>query len=306
MPRKHICFPSFRRSPIILYFEQPVQMINYKTYFLSLSLLLSLLWGCTEKIDLKLENSNTRLVVEGAISTDTLSHQVRLTTTSSYFYDRPAPVVSGALLKISDGIDTWPLTESIPGLYQTSPDVFGLPNHTYTLQIVLKEPINGHSAYSASSQLRPIVKADSIRLKYHPDWGKHGFYEVQCYVLDPPSIDFYMFDLYRNNTLITDTIDKKTVVDDQLFNGNYTNGIGVGFLNQGRSDQRLTPGDLVTLQVSGITADYFKFIQAVQTEVAGQNPLFSGPPANIPGNVNNGAIGFFAACSITRASAVVR
>lgn len=265
-----------------------------------------LLWGCTEKIDLKLDSTYTRLVVEGAICTDTIPQEVRLTTTSSYFYNEPAPAVTGATLTISDGEFTWPLTESKPGVYQTSGEVFGLPNHTYTLAILLKEPVNGHSAYEASSLLRPIVPADSIRLKYHPDWGKEGFYEVQCYVLDPPTTDFYMFDVYRNNTLITDTIDKKTVVDDQLYNGNYTNGIGVGFLNQARDSERVRPGDIITLKVAGITSEYFKFIQAVQTEVGGQNPLFSGPPANIPGNISNGAVGFFAAYSNTRASTVVK
>ncbi len=277
-----------------------------RNHIIILFLSLSLLWGCTEKIDLKLDSSYTRLVVEGAVSTDTVPQQVKLTMTTSYFYNEPAPVVSGATVTISDGSATWQLTEQKPGIYQTAPDVFGLPNHTYKLLILLKEPINGNAAFEASSVLRPIVKADSIRLKYHPDWGKEGFYEVQCYVLDPPTTDFYMFDIYRNNVLITDTINKKTVVDDQLYNGNYTNGIGVGFLNQARTDERVKPGDIITLKVAGITADYFKFIQAVQTEVGGQNPLFSGPPANVPGNVNNGAVGFFAAYANTRVSTIAK
>ena len=281
-------------------------MIKHNKYFQSFILLLSFLFGCTEKIDLNLDSSYTRLVVEGAISTDTMPYQVKLTTTSSYFYNEPAPNVTGATLTISDGENSWPLAETTPGLYQTFPYLFGIANRTYTLRILLKEPINGHSTYEASSFLRPIMPADSIRLKYHPDWGKAGYYEVQCYVLDPPTTDFYMFDIYRNNLLITDTIDKKTVADDQLYNGNYTNGIGVGFLNQARAAERLSPGDIVTLKVASITSEYFKFIQAVQTEVGGQNPLFSGPPANIPGNVNNGAVGFFAAYANARTSAVVK
>jgi len=277
-------------------------MHKHNIYFQLFSFALIILWGCTEKIDLKLDSSYTRLVVDGAITTDTIPHQVKLTTTSSYFYNEAAPLVTGATLTISDGENSWPLTETTPGMYQTSPDVYGLPNHTYNLQVLLKEPINGYLTYEASSILRPIMPLDSIRLKYHPDWGNEGFYEVQCYVLDPPTTDFYMFDIYQNQTLITDTIDKKFVVDDQLYNGNYTNGIGVGFLNQERADQRLSPGDTVSLKVASITSEYFKFIQAVQTEVAGQNPLFSGPPANIPGNISNGAVGFFAAYANTRAS----
>jgi hypothetical protein len=264
------------------------------------------MWGCTEKIDLQLDSSYTRLVVEGDITTDTTSHIVKLTTTSSYFYNQPAPVVSGATLTITDGNDIFPLTETAPGTYATAPDVYGKFNHTYTLNIKLATEINGHTDYEAKSLLRPIVPLDSIGLKFHPDWGKKGFYEVQCYVLDPVTTDFYMFDVYRNTTLITDTINKKMVVDDQLYNGNYTNGIGVGYFDQGQSEQVLFKGDTVKLDVASITSEYANFIWALQAEVNGQTPLFSGPPANIQGNLNNGAVGFFAAYSISRASTIVK
>lgn len=281
-------------------------MINLRKYFIAIGAISLLMWGCTEKIDIQLDSSYARLVVEGAITTDTMAHAVKLTATSSYFYNQAAPTVSGATLSISDGQNTWPLTETQPGTYTTSPDVYGLPGHTYKLQIVLSEPVNGHTDYEASSLLRPIVPMDSITLKYHSDWGKEGFYEVQCYVLDPPTTDFYMFDVYRNDILVTDTINEKSVVDDQLYNGNYTNGIGVGYFNQERDDQKLVPGDVVKLQVSSLTNEYANFIWAVQTEVNLQTPLFSGPPANVQGNVSNGAVGFFAAYSLTRGSTVVK
>jgi hypothetical protein len=281
-------------------------MKNYITYLLSLAVSFLLMTGCTEKIDLKLDSSYTRLVVEGAITTDTTAHSVKLTTSSSYYYNQPAPVVTGAVLSISDGQSTWQMHESEPGIYSTDSSVFGLPGHTYKLRIVLNEAINGHTDYEASSLLRPIVPMDSIGLLFHPDWGKKGFYEVQCYVLDPPTTDFYMFDVFRNNKLITDTINKKTVVDDQLYNGNYTNGIGVGYFNQAREDQKLIPGDKVKLEVASITSEYANFVWAVQTEVNGQTPLFSGPPANIQGNLSNGAVGFFAAYSVTRATTILK
>ncbi len=41
--------------------------------------------SCTEKIDIALDNSYIRLVVEGCVTTDTMRHTVRLTTTSSYY-----------------------------------------------------------------------------------------------------------------------------------------------------------------------------------------------------------------------------
>ena len=39
--------------------------------------------------------------------------------------------------------------------------------------------------------------------------------------------------------------------------------------------------------------DYYYFIDAVNEETGIQVPLFSGPPANVPSNISNGAKGFF-------------
>ena len=55
--------------------------------------ILSTIFGtaCTEKIDIDLnEGENNRLVVEGYISTDTMQHSVRLTRSTSYFYNQLA------------------------------------------------------------------------------------------------------------------------------------------------------------------------------------------------------------------------
>ncbi len=43
--------------------------------------------------------------------------------------------------------------------------------------------------------------------------------------------------------------------------------------------------------------DFYNYIIALQTETHISVPLFSGPPANLPGNISNGALGFFRAYS---------
>jgi hypothetical protein len=56
--------------------------------------------------------------------------------------------------------------------------------------------------------------------------------------------------------------------------------------------------------VNNIGKDYYDFLIGAQAEIRGSNPLFSGPPANVKGNINNGAIGFFSAYSVTHSSTV--
>ncbi len=262
--------------------------------------------SCTEKVNIKLDNTYTRLVVYGYLTTDSITHYVKLNKTTSYYYDEPAPIVPGAQINLSDDDgNSVLLSEDVPGTYSIPPEFHAVSGRSYFLKIDLQEAIDGNKTYTAStapvSQINPI---DSIGLLYHADWGKAGFYEVQCYYKDPPSKDFYMFNIFRNDIWLTDTITKRFVTDDLFYNGNYTNGIGVGYLNQYDTREKLQAGDVVTFQGCDISESYYNFIVALQTEAGFQTPLFSGPPANVKGNISNGAVGYFAAYSVAYASKV--
>jgi hypothetical protein len=260
--------------------------------------------SCTERINIDLDNSYTRLVVDGTITTETKAHKVILSETSSYFYNQPAPMVSGAQVTITDGENTIDLTEGSPGIYSTQPSVHGIPGHTYSLRIILPVEIGGYTGYTASSLLNPVNPLDSIRLRFRPEFSKEGFWEVQCYVQDPPSSDFYRFLISRNQKLITDTLQEWFVTDDRFFNGSYTNGASIAELDQSKPEEKLSEGDTITAEVNNIGKDYANFIWDAQSELFGSNPLFSGPPSNVKGNISNGAIGFFAAYSVTRSKAI--
>lgn len=261
--------------------------------------------ACTEKVNVKLDDSYTRLVVDGQITTDTMVHKVVLSTTTSYYYNQPAPAVRGALVTINDGTQTIILHESpdAPGTYLTDSNTFGVVGRSYTLNIDLTGDINGFSHYSASCELRPVANLDSIGLNYLSTWE---YWEIQCYAQDPPTRDFYMFKNYKNGKLLSDTISELMVSDDRMFNGSYTNGIGVGYLSIHKDDEEIHTGDTVKLQISGITEEYARFIWSVQTESGYKNPLFSGPPANVKGNISNGAVGFFTAYSAKYATVVAK
>ncbi len=274
-------------------------------YFSILILFMLFLASCTEKININLDDSYTRLVVDGAITSDTAVHKVILSTTTSFYYNQAAPGVTGALVTINDGFQTITLHESIesPGTYLTDSNTFGIEGRIYSLQIDLPAPINGFSQYKASCELKPVAKLDSIGLHYLDTWE---FWEIQCYALDPPAKNFYLFKNYVNGKLVSDTISELIVTDDRMFNGNYTNGVAAGYLSMKKEDEAIKSGDTVKLQISGITEEYARFIWSVQTESGYKNPLFSGPPANVKGNISNGAVGFFTAYSANYATVVAK
>jgi hypothetical protein len=261
--------------------------------------------GCTERIDISLDDTYTRLVVDGRITNDTGIHKVLLSTTSDFYYDEPAPAVSGALVSISDGTNNIALHENpmIPGSYETDTGVFGIPGRTYALHIVLKQPINNISTYDATCEMKAVSGLDSIGVSYNERWRG---WEIQCYALDPPSTNFYMFNIFKNHKFLTDTINEVFVSDDRFYNGSYTNGATVGFLRKEKSGEIVNKGDLIGLQIAGITKEYYHFILDLQAETGYKNPLFGGPPANVIGNISNGAIGFFAAYSVNYSSTLFK
>jgi hypothetical protein len=272
----------------------------YRNTIHILILFCTLIVSCTERIDIKLDDNYIRLVVDGAISTDSMAHTVILSKTSDYYYNKPAPMVTGATVSISDGVLSFPLKEELPGVYRTTPAVHGVTGKTYTLNISLATQIGGYTQYTANSTIQPVNRMDSVGLQFHPDWSEGGFWEVKCYVQDPPTVDFYRFLISRNDKMLTDTLNEWFVTDDKYFNGSYTNGAAIAYLRQDSPKEGLSTGDKITVELNSIGKDYADFLWAAQSELYGSNPLFSGPQANVRGNISNGAVGFFAAYSATR------
>lgn len=259
-----------------------------------------------EEIELELKGSATRLVVDGLLTTDTMAHKVRLSLSGDYFYNQPLPGVSGALVSLSDGQSTITLQELAeePGTYLTPPDYYGRQNSWYTLSIsgVDAGGIDPRENFEAQSFIAPLVEPDSIAMEYDRFWE---LWKILLYCQDPAEVEnYYLFHTYLNEKLITDRYAKVSIIDDEFFNGNYANGVWIADLDTREEDQRPKAGDVIKVACYMIDHDYFKFIEAVQIETSPRAPIFSGAPANVPGNISNGALGIFAAASVSRISMV--
>jgi hypothetical protein len=267
--------------------------------------------SCTEEMDINLDSTYTRLVVDGLITTDTTSHYVRLAKSASYFYNQPLEAVSNARVTLSDGTNSIELTESTtkPGYYYTPADYYGVAGKTYSITIAEVDIDDDKvtETYSASSYLHPLAKADSIALeqsKFSDD-----IYEVMFYGQDPAEThDYYLFKVRRNGVMVTDTLTEASYTDDEMFNGKYVNNVSVGMLNTNKTDEDFQVGDTITLEFSDISHKYFIYLNELFSEANGSSP-FGGQSANISTNIegsNNKAIGFFTAYAIDRLSYKVK
>jgi hypothetical protein len=283
-----------------------MKKIIQKIYCLgSIVIAFTLFQSCTERIDIDLDSTDVRCVIYGELTTDTTAHLVKVTRSADYFTNKPAEPISGAIISITDGTNIFPLTESStqPGNYFTDSDVYGVPGNTYTLSVDnvnLLGDGNLHS-YSATSELKPVTKIDSIDAVFNKFWEA---WEIKAWALDPvESEDYYMFKVSINDVLNADSLTNLVVVEDKFFNGSYTNGITVYFIED---RDTIKTDDRIRVDICGINEDYYKFIVEAQTIVGPQIPMFSGPPANIRTNLSNKAIGYFVAYSKKSSNCIVK
>ena len=262
--------------------------------------------SCTQKIDLKLDESQSRLVVDATIAPS--ASLIKLTRSSGYFYNEPSPKVVSATISISNEELNFPCKETHPGvsgIYLPDSSFHGIPGKTYTLNVSLKEPVANKSNFSSSCTMAWVVKLDSIKTVFTPNYQGLDLWQINVYAKDPPADgNCYLFQYYRNDTLISDSIFKYSIEEDKFFNGNYVYGAPVFYIDNSHKWETLHTGDKVSVRMSGITREYYNFITQVQE--AGFNiPFFSGPPANVKGNIDNGAIGFFTVYGSSWAETVV-
>ncbi len=257
--------------------------------------------ACTERIEIELDQTYTRLVVDGGITNEPARHIIRLTTSTGYFYNQEPPAVTGAEVYFQYKGNTILLQEmgGTAGYYALPAPFKGEPGKTYELNIRLNREINRSWRYKALAQMPTTdFRLDSIQMEYNE---RFDFWLVKVYAQDPPTRDFYKFETFLNSLAGNDTTMRTTATPDRFFNGRNTNGFAVAFFD----GELLTAGDTLNLAMSAVTEDYFNFYSELRSESGFSNPLFAGPPANIRSNLKEGGLGYFSARKVARARVIV-
>lgn len=281
-------------------------------YILYTLLAIIIFTSCEKEVDWKTEEMPVMLVVDGSFTNEFKKHQVKLSLSADYFYNKPAPVVSGAVVTISDGTNIIPFTENPvgSGIYETIDPVAGIAGKTYTLDINLDEPVNGISHYYAMADLIKGIDIDSLSAYIYKNpiyMEGSGMDSLITVILvfgqEPGDIkNYYQMNLYNNNVLINDTIDEVSVVDDK--EGMNGEPVSSFFFFQQFNEE-----DTVRFELVSVERKYYDFITGIKN-LAGQSfdPFnMSGPPANAVGNIEGAmAIGFFKTGYVSRASAIAK
>lgn len=258
--------------------------------------------SCEDVIEIDLDNIDPKLVIEAAISDQPGPYTVKLTKTGDYFEPGIYPTVSNATIIISDNTgNSETLQEVENGIYQTT-NIQGTIGTIYTLNVLAEG-----KEYSAVSSIPAKVNLDSLSYEFteatpHFDEG----YIVNCYFTDPLKAEnYYRFKLYLNGILQNSSNDI-ILRDDKVFEGNN--------VKIPLTTRTFLINDTITIELLSLnkeTYDYYNTLVNIIGGNSGTGPMSGGPmasstPANPNTNINNGAMGYFGAYTVSSKTIIIQ
>lgn len=238
-------------------------------------LTITLLSSCTEVVNIPLETSNPKLVVEANINwakgTPGNIQKIVLTKTTNY-YSNSVPKVSGALVTVTNNANTIFNFIEIPntGEYVCNNFVPVL-NANYKMSIT-SEGKN----YTATEILKPVAPIQGFDQDSNGGISGNKI-RVKTLYNDPPNTaDYYLYKYKYPNELSPDFY----VSDDQFYNGNPFFSITLY--------DKLKQGDIIEITHFGISQKYYNYLNILLSLTGNQGGgPFQSPPVSVRGNITN-------------------
>lgn len=248
-----------------------------------LLLILLGIYSCEEVVDVALEESPPRLVVEASIlwekETEGDFQMIRLTTTAPFFADSIPPAEGAQVSVMSENGTLYVFEEMEPGFYFN--DIFSPElNASYDLEIIYEDEV-----YIARESLMPVSSLEYVEQSTGGGFGGEDI-ELRAYYFDPPELEnYYFFRFFTEDLSIQ-------ISEDEFTDGNLTFAYF--------SNEDLIAGAEVQLEIQGISKRFYEymFILRSQAGTNGGGP-FQTQPTTVRGNIinttnpDNFAFGYF-------------
>lgn len=245
-----------------------------------------------EPIDINLNESNEKYVVEANLYEGTNDFNVILSKSTNYFKDETIPFVDGANVMVTDESGTiTTLTESTSGNY-TAKDFTAVPDQTYDLKINLPDG----SDIEASSHLPKSVPILGMLflLEEATAFGEEGYVPYTAFFDTPDEANFYRLIITINGER-KDGFEDLFIFDDLLTVVGEPIIVPIFF-------ERLSSGDEVTMELFSMDEETFYYLETISSIIGGTE---SAAPSNPENNLTNGALGNFSAFTASSVTEIV-
>ncbi len=241
------------------------------------------LYSCEEVVEVDLEESEPRLVIEASIlwrkDTPGNLQLIKLSTTAPFFEDQ-IPAAQGARVSVfSESGMEFEFEELEPGIFRHTEFVPEL-NETYELAIEYQGDL-----YRATETLLPVAPLETIIQTDNGGFAGEDL-EFKAYFTDPPNI--------QNNYLVRFFFEELTIqiYEDKFTDGNQTFAYF--------SNEDLTSGEEVGFEIQGISRRFYEYLFILRSQAgSGNGGPFQTQPTTVRGNIinttnpDNFAFGYF-------------
>ncbi|MCX2682049.1 DUF4249 domain-containing protein [Galbibacter sp. EGI 63066] len=259
-----------------------------KSIYTSINLFVAflMLTSCEDSIDLDLDTTKPRLVIDAGIAwekgTDGAQQTIKISTTTDY-YATEIPPVSNATVSVtnSEGIEFQFVESQGTGEYVCT-DFIPEINETYELMVL----VDGQT-YTASEQL--VATPEITHIVQNDEGGFFGEnIEIKFYYQDNGEEDNFYLSEFNADFL---SFPEHNATNDDLTQGNE---MFESFIDE---DDDLETGDEIYVSLRGMSEQFYNYM-TILLENSGGNP-FNTPSANVRGNIinqtdeGNYALGYF-------------
>lgn len=233
-------------------------------------LLFILLVSCEEVVEVDLEQSAPRLVIEASLLWDIEREDeiqyIKLTTTAPYF-DEEIPTGQGAMVSVftPDGTEYF-FKEEEPGIY-TNNEVPASLTGEYELLVRYKdEEYRATEEFIETPQIEEVTQLN--------DRGFSGDEtEFRLFYTDPPGEEnFYLFRFFHDQLAL------------QIYNDEFTDGSrSFAFF----SEEDISAGSKVGFEIQGISERFYEYLYILRSQSGTAGGPFQTQPTLVRGNIIN-------------------
>lgn len=243
--------------------------------------------ACEKVIELNLDNSQERLVIEGLLQwekgTSGAEQIIKLSKTGSFYANKIVPATGATITITRQNGSVFIFAEMAEGVYATTnfePEI----DAVYMLEIRYNEEI-----YTATNTMKSVVEIDSITQS-----TEEGFYtnepEINIFFTDPIGEGNHYSVSYER--ISGDSMDSYSEqYDDSFEDGNV--------LNLLYELPEINVGDQFEIRLSGISKEFSDYIILIENQEDADIGPFTISPVNVKGNcinqsnLNNYPYGYF-------------